>query len=236
MKIFTTYCQNHPESKSNLCLLNKYLSEASMVTNLLQQASQVNTKMAIASGKPTIKQIQPKPVVLNLSSASGNPTLKQILSQPYNGSNSLRNITSQTVNLTSIQNQKPQIIHYGQPLKLNTVSSQNFKIVNIQPNQTINEKCLPTGSTSLKFQNVKILNEVPGRKDQNTVIVVNNNTIHKNITPNLKTIAKKSTKHINKILNSSDVNTPITPTVTAPKVSSSNNENIPTTEEKVNII
>lgn len=146
-----------------------------------------------------------------------------------------------TVQGTSTQSQKPQILHYGQPLKLNTVS-QNYKIVNIQPNQTINEKCLPSSSSPLIFQNVKILNEAPAsnqviRKDQNTVIVVNNNTVQNN-KPNVKLIAKKGTKHINKILNSSDATNiasprAITPKTTANATSKSNEDNSPAGEQPI---
>lgn len=166
---------------------------------------------------PSVQKIQPKPTVINLS--SGNSTIKQILSAPvvnYNQQSvSLRNITAQTVNLNQnikISQQKPTIAHYSQPTKLTTNLPQNFKIVNTAdrtmklPVQKINEKVVPPSTSGnninnninlVKIQNVQVLNESQLntqsiRKDQNTIIMLNQN---KN-TNNMKIVSKKNNETV----------------------------------------
>ncbi len=137
---------------------SNYQQQQSSINKVLNPNSSILNVPCITR---QIKQIQPKPPIINLGSANNNQALKQILSQP------IRNITA------NIQS-KPVVAHYSQPLKLsnivNTTAPTTFKIVNMQQNQTINEKVAPA---NVSTNSVKQINE--SNKQNNTVIIVNQN-------------------------------------------------------------
>lgn len=140
-----------------------------------------------------LKQLQPKPAILNLSS-TGNVTLKKILSAPLSHNNpAIRNINITT---QSGSNKKVFIANNGQALK-----PQTYKIVQFNKTQKINQIITPKVNNSQTLNEPQLNNQI-SQKDQNTVIVANANIKHLKIKakPSANTTnmtENKSDKHIN---------------------------------------